>query len=69
MKLLEELLKDNIINRSTLVIKRHEYLGLDATQAAFVAKIFVDNNLCKFKRPSLPANTLTIATFTNRSKV
>ncbi len=46
MKLLEELLKDNIIDRSTLVIKRHEYLGLDATQAAFVAKIFINNNEC-----------------------
>ncbi len=38
-----DLLKDNIINKSDLVIKRHEYLGLDATQAAFLAKIFVNN--------------------------
>ncbi len=46
MKLLNELLNDNIINRSELVNKRHEYLGLDATQAAFMAKIFINNKEC-----------------------
>ncbi len=38
-----DLLKDNIINKSELVNKRHKYLGLDAAQAAFIAKIFVSN--------------------------
>ncbi len=46
MELLNELLNDNIINRSELVTKRHEYLGLDATQAAFLAKIFINNKEC-----------------------
>ncbi len=49
MTLLNELLRDNLINRSELVNKKHEYLGLDATQAAFVAKIFVNNNECYSK--------------------
>ncbi len=38
-----DLLKDNIVIKSDLVIKRHKYLGLDATQASFLAKIFVSN--------------------------
>lgn len=44
MNQLKDLLKDNIINKSELVIKRHEYLGLDVAQATFLAKIFVNNN-------------------------
>ncbi len=46
MNNLNDLLSDNIINKSELVIKRHEYLGLDATQAAFLAKIFINNKEC-----------------------
>lgn len=38
-----DLLLDNIISKSELVIKRHEYLGLETAQAAFLAKIFVNN--------------------------
>ncbi len=41
---LNDLLNDNIINKSELVIKRHEYLGLDDVQASFLAKIFINNN-------------------------
>lgn len=43
MKTIKDLLNDNIINKSELILKRHEYLGLDAAQAAFLSKIFVDN--------------------------
>ncbi len=40
----DDLLKDNIIDKSSLVKKRHEYLGLDAVQASFLSKIFIDND-------------------------
>ncbi len=43
MNNLLDLLNDNIIDKSKLVEQRHEYLGLDATQAAFLAKIFINN--------------------------
>ncbi len=39
----KDLLSDNIINKSELILKRHEYLGLDAAQATFLSKIFVNN--------------------------
>lgn len=41
---IKDLLNDQIINKSELINKRHKYLGLDAAQAAFIAKIFVNNN-------------------------
>ncbi len=41
---MDKLLKDNLINKSELINKRHKYLGLDAVQAAFLAKIFINNN-------------------------
>ncbi len=46
MNQFKDLLNDNIIDKSELVNKRHEYLGLDATQAAFLAKIFINNKDC-----------------------
>ncbi len=44
MTTLNILLKDNIINKSELINKRHEYLGLDSAKAAILTKIFVAKN-------------------------
>ncbi len=44
MSTLNILLKDNIINKSELINKRHKYLGIDSAKAAFLTKIFITNN-------------------------
>lgn len=42
MRNIKKLIEDNIINEFELINKRYEYLGLDAAQAAFIAKIFIN---------------------------
>lgn len=42
---IKELLKDNLINKDELIIKRYSYLNLDKSQAKFVSKIFKNKKL------------------------
>jgi len=40
----QKLISDGIINKKTLVLKRHSFLGFDETQAMFISKIFKKND-------------------------
>lgn len=42
---IKELLRDDLLNKEQLILKRYKFLGLDEIQARFLSKIYADKNI------------------------